>query len=120
MKIQDTINKVVELVKDSLKEDIPKEQKQHILCSVEDLGYQWQNTNASHRTTLVAVGMMQHGENEEVDLDDKGQLEALEQEGATKVIQELSMPVYASLVQDYLEQADALQSITDKHTGENL
>ncbi len=117
MTVQEQIDNVVKMVKDGLKM-MPAEEREEIIRSVEDIGYQWQNANACHKASLVAVGMMLHDDQEEVDFTDEKQIASLEDEGASAIMKEITLPGYAELVGIFLIKANALSSVGIQGTEE--
>lgn len=108
MTIQDRIDDVIRLVRENIA-DLPDEKKEEVLRAVQDLGYQWQSANASHKATLVTVGMLLRDKEEEFDATDEELLKKLESEGSDAVMKEATLPVYADLVASFLMQADAFR-----------
>ena len=108
MTIQDRIDDVIRLVRENIA-DLPDEKKEEVLGAVQDLGYQWQSANASHKATLVVVGMLLRDKEEVFDATDDELLKKLESEGSDAVMKEATLPVYADLVANFLMQADAFR-----------
>ena len=105
MTIQEKIDQVVEMVKENLREELTQEEREDILANVEDLGYQWQHTNATAKATLAVVGMTIHDDSEMFDINNMEQLHQLEAEGSMLILREVGLPMYSQISMEFLDEA---------------
>ena len=90
MNIQDKIDEALQAAKEAK-------------SAMEELGYQWQQTNAHAKAGSIIMGMMATGEELKIPLDPE-QLQRLETAGCDALFKTIPMPVYTDLIMHLLPQ----------------
>lgn len=103
MTIQDRIDEIVNTVENMILLHLDEEEREEALGMVEELGFQWQQANAHARAMTVCAAVMA-GEKFDPERTTEEELQRLEGIGSNALIQTVSMPVYAGLVQAFLPE----------------
>lgn len=105
MTIQDRVDEIIHKIETMILLHLDEEEREDALGMVEELGYQWEHTNAHARTMTVCAAIMA-GEKWDPEATTDEEISHLEEVGAQALIQAVKMPAYVGLVQYFLPKPD--------------
>lgn len=107
MTIQDRIDEIINSIENLILLHLDGEEQETVLGMVEELGWQWQQTNAHARTMTVCAAVMA-GEKWNPEATTEEEIQHLETVGGEAMIQAVGMNAWAGLVQYFLPKPDGL------------
>lgn len=102
--VRDFVDQTLKAVEENLREDIPPEDKEQVLGMIEFLGYELATETSLAVVLSIAVGAMQHDDDEEFRLDDEQQMKELEAEGTQAIFKEFPMGLFITLLQKQIDR----------------
>ena len=114
MTIQDRIDEIINSIENLILLHLDGEEQETVLGLVEELGWQWQQTNAHARTMTVCAAVMA-GEKWNPEATTDEEIQRLEVVGGEAMIRAVGVNAWAGLVQYFLPKPDAAE---DEEDGE--
>lgn len=108
MTIQDRIDEIINSIENLILLHLDVEEQETVLGLVEELGWQWQQTNAHARTMTVCAAVMA-GEKWNPEATTDEEIQHLETVGGEAMIRAVGVNAWVGLVQYFLPEPDAAE-----------